>query len=230
MNECNMTVHRDYANKSCPGDYLYERHGAIAAEVNKRLGVEEPHTDLQPPTSVPVTTDTSITLAFAKGDTVEFTGSKHYTSSKSTNGKSCKPGKAQVTNVAKAGKHPCHLVRVQGGGSTVYGWVDAADIKAEGTAAITTVNNEILRQALSEATDAVYAAVTYTSQTYVDTLKKEGTFDKEAQMVALNTALTKAQSLLAFETKELLESLYGDLQDWLVTKIEKTVKETKLIA
>lgn len=38
LNGCNMTVHRDYANKSCPGDYLYERHGAIAAEVNKRLG------------------------------------------------------------------------------------------------------------------------------------------------------------------------------------------------
>lgn len=37
---CNMTVHRDYANKSCPGDYLYNRHGAIAAEVNKRLGVK----------------------------------------------------------------------------------------------------------------------------------------------------------------------------------------------
>ncbi|WP_298029647.1 phage tail tip lysozyme [uncultured Dysosmobacter sp.] len=38
LNGCNMTVHRDYANKSCPGTYLYERHGAIAAEVNKRLG------------------------------------------------------------------------------------------------------------------------------------------------------------------------------------------------
>ena len=37
-NGCNMTVHRDYANKACPGDYLYNRHGAIAAEVNKRLG------------------------------------------------------------------------------------------------------------------------------------------------------------------------------------------------
>lgn len=37
-NGCNMTVHRDYANKSCPGKYLYDRHGEIAAEVNKRLG------------------------------------------------------------------------------------------------------------------------------------------------------------------------------------------------
>lgn len=35
----NMTVHRWFKNKECPGEYLYSRHGAIAAEVNKRLGV-----------------------------------------------------------------------------------------------------------------------------------------------------------------------------------------------
>lgn len=35
----NMTVHRWFANKSCPGDYLYERHAAIAEAVNKRLGI-----------------------------------------------------------------------------------------------------------------------------------------------------------------------------------------------
>lgn len=38
LNGCNMTVHRDYANKSCPGDYLYNRHGQIAKEVNALLG------------------------------------------------------------------------------------------------------------------------------------------------------------------------------------------------
>lgn len=40
-NGCNMTVHRDYENKACPGQWLYERHGAIAAEVNKRLMEDE---------------------------------------------------------------------------------------------------------------------------------------------------------------------------------------------
>lgn len=34
----NMTVHCWFANKSCPGDYLYNLHPAIAAEVTKRLG------------------------------------------------------------------------------------------------------------------------------------------------------------------------------------------------
>ena len=35
-----MTVHRWFANKSCPGDYLYSLHPQIAAEVTKQLGGE----------------------------------------------------------------------------------------------------------------------------------------------------------------------------------------------
>lgn len=38
-NGCNMTVHRDYANKSCPGPYLYARMGAIAQAVNALIKV-----------------------------------------------------------------------------------------------------------------------------------------------------------------------------------------------
>ena len=38
-NGCNMTVHRDFANKSCPGDYLYSLQSKIAKEVNSSLGV-----------------------------------------------------------------------------------------------------------------------------------------------------------------------------------------------
>ena len=37
----NMTVHRWFANKSCPGNWLYEHHEQIAADVNKLLQVEE---------------------------------------------------------------------------------------------------------------------------------------------------------------------------------------------
>jgi hypothetical protein len=37
----NMTVHRWFAAKSCPGDYLYGKHGYIADEVNKILGSNE---------------------------------------------------------------------------------------------------------------------------------------------------------------------------------------------
>ena len=37
----NMTVHRWFAAKSCPGQWLYEHHGQIANDVNKLLGEDE---------------------------------------------------------------------------------------------------------------------------------------------------------------------------------------------
>ena len=37
----NMTVHRWFANKSCPGTWLYQHHGQIAADVNKILTEED---------------------------------------------------------------------------------------------------------------------------------------------------------------------------------------------
>lgn len=41
----NMTVHRWFAPKSCPGQYIYERLGQIADEVNAILGVTVDLTD-----------------------------------------------------------------------------------------------------------------------------------------------------------------------------------------
>ena len=77
--------------------------------------------------------DTSGALAFAVGDVVRFTGSKHYTSANAASGPACKPGTAKVTAVSKGAKHPYHLIKQSGGGSTVYGWVDAADVQAVST-------------------------------------------------------------------------------------------------
>ena len=37
----NMTVHRWFAKKSCPGQYIYERLGQIAEEVNKKIKASE---------------------------------------------------------------------------------------------------------------------------------------------------------------------------------------------
>ena len=71
-NGCNMTVHRDYANKSCPGDYLYNRHGEIAAEVNRRLGVTDTAPDAGAGQGVTVYTA-------KKGDTLSAIAAKHGT-------------------------------------------------------------------------------------------------------------------------------------------------------
>ena len=40
VEEQNMTVHRWFAPKACPGDYLYNLHPKIAKDVNSRLGIK----------------------------------------------------------------------------------------------------------------------------------------------------------------------------------------------
>ena len=127
LNGCNMTVHRDYANKSCPGDYLYNRHGQIAAEVNKRLGIADAGGSTGGQTSG--NTETGLKV----GDVVNFKGTQHYTSAAAKDAKTCKPGKATITAVAAGKAHPYHLKAISGGGSTVYGWVNAADISTGST-------------------------------------------------------------------------------------------------
>ena len=57
------------------------------------------------------------------GDYVSFTGKTHYASSNGDRAVSCKGGKAKITQIYAKGKHPYHLVHVDGE-STVYGWVD----------------------------------------------------------------------------------------------------------
>lgn len=44
----NMTVHRWFAAKACPGNYLYGKHTYIAAEVNKKLGSHSGITPILP--------------------------------------------------------------------------------------------------------------------------------------------------------------------------------------
>lgn len=118
-----LTVHRWFANKSCPGDWMYARMGDLASKVTAQLGGGTGGT-------TGGNTGTTTTGSYKVGDEVNFTGSTHYTNANAASGVSCKPGKAKITQIYQPGKskHPYHLVAVSGGGSTVYGWVNEADI------------------------------------------------------------------------------------------------------
>lgn len=77
------------------------------------------------PTEPVVSTDTIYNV----GDIVDFNGTTQYTSSYATAiGKKCKPGKVKITDRRLEGKHPYHGIAVSGGGSTAYGWLNAADL------------------------------------------------------------------------------------------------------
>lgn len=58
VEEQNMTVHRWFANKSCPGEYLYSRYGEIAARVNYLLSGALPNTIPPFPGTLPPTPNT----------------------------------------------------------------------------------------------------------------------------------------------------------------------------
>ena len=58
-------------------------------------------------------------------------------------------------------------------------------------------DNELAKKYLKEAADAIEEAVAFTNQTYVDTLKKSGTFTEENQEEARKKSLDKAVALSA---------------------------------
>lgn len=76
--------------------------------------------------------------------------------------------------------------------------------------------------------DAVATAVTYTSQVYVDKLKETGQFTKENQREALENALAQAKNLLTAEAAAFLENAYGDLNEYLKSRIEAEVRNQKM--
>lgn len=87
--------------------------------------------------------------------------------------------------------------------------------------------SDISKKYLSAAEEAAKKAVTYTSQTYVDALKKSDSFSKENQEEALNRAVETAKSLLTAEAITFLEDAYGDVTEFLKTNIEAEVREQK---
>lgn len=72
----NMTVHRWFANKACPGEWLYSRHAQIAAEVNARLNANV-ETEIETPSPVE-----PVFIGFKQGDLVSLVaGAKYYNGS-----------------------------------------------------------------------------------------------------------------------------------------------------
>lgn len=80
---------------------------------------------------------------------------------------------------------------------------------------------------IAEISDAVANAVAATSQTYVDALKKNGSFDKEAQKEAAQMALGACLSSISADAKTFIEAAYGDITRYLTDKIEAEVRKQK---
>lgn len=75
--------------------------------------------------------------------------------------------------------------------------------------------------------ETVSACVSATNQVYVDSLKKAGSFDLEAQKNAFNMTLNAVLKVLGEDAIEYLSYVYGDLNKYLITLIEAEVKAQK---
>lgn len=88
--------------------------------------------------------------------------------------------------------------------------------------------SETVRKYLEDVASAISTAVTYTSQVYVDALKHSNSFTKENQEEALSLAIREAVNLMRYETITFLKETYGDINDYLVSRIEAEVRAQKL--
>lgn len=75
--------------------------------------------------------------------------------------------------------------------------------------------------------ETVAKCVSATNQTYVDALKKAGSFDAEAQKHAFEMTLNAVMNVLGKDAIEYLTAIYGDLTGYLTTLIEAEVKAQK---
>ena len=89
------------------------------------------------------------------------------------------------------------------------------------------IKNNKAADLLTTATTIVINAVRSVFQTYVEALKTEGSFNKEAQIIALNKAKDIALTQMTDEVKDYLVTTYGSLDTWLDTNIEATINILK---
>lgn len=75
--------------------------------------------------------------------------------------------------------------------------------------------------------DTIKACVIATNQTYVDSLKDKNAFDVEAQKEAFKKTSDAVMLILSQEAKDYLSTIYGDLNQYIITQIEASVNENK---
>ena len=90
------------------------------------------------------------------------------------------------------------------------------------------VKDEKIARLLTRVENIVKQTVILINQTYVDALKEEGLFDKEAQKAAFEMCKEKVLAMLNDESIVAIAETFGDYEEWIRTLIEAYVRENKL--
>ena len=100
-------------------------------------------------------------------------------------------------------------------------------IKRKGEEIAAKTDCELQKKYVEMLTTTIADCVSATSQTYVESLKKQGAFDAEAQKKAFEMSYNAVFRVLTEDAKEYLNAIYGDLEAYVTQRIEAQVKATK---
>lgn len=101
-------------------------------------------------------------------------------------------------------------------------WLNAKEVET-----LNKVENDMADKYIAMFFETVRDCVSATTQTYVESLKKQNAFDAEAQKIAFQMSFDAVMATLTEDAKEYLTSIYGDLNIYLTNKIEAEVKAQK---
>ena len=88
-------------------------------------------------------------------------------------------------------------------------------------------NSEIVDRYLGLLNNTIEQCVIATNQTYVDTLKAEGSFDAAAQKVAFQKTVDAVMAILEEDSVYYLNCIVGDLSKYIEQRIEYTINKNK---
>lgn len=100
-------------------------------------------------------------------------------------------------------------------------------LKAKEAELLVKVENDTADKYIAMVAQTITDCVIATNQTYVETLKKQGSFDAEAQKIAFQKTLDAVIAVLSDDAKAYLSELYGDVTAYLTTRIEAEVNLQK---
>lgn len=88
-------------------------------------------------------------------------------------------------------------------------------------------DNDVLAKYVRMLSETITDCVIATNQTYVESLKAQGSFDADAQKVAFQKTFDSVMAVLSAEAKEYLSEAYGDLATYITNRIEAEVNVNK---
>ena len=89
------------------------------------------------------------------------------------------------------------------------------------------VDSDIADKYITMLADTISACVIATKQTYVEALKKDNAFTKEAQLEAFDMTYKAVMLILTEDAVTYLTNIYGDLGAYITAQIEAEVNKSK---